>query len=155
MEVTMSWIAPGNDRQTLMNQLPGIGDRFQALYASFWKLPQLPATTLELCRLRIAQLHNSDLDWQMQEAEVSPAQRAELRRWPDSPHFSAAEHACLALTEVHAMDAGAITDEQADAVKQHFGEVGLVALLQALGVFDGMIRLGLLWGVTGTAGESH
>ena len=151
----MSWIAPGNDHQALMSQLPGIGDRFQALYASFWQLPQLPATTLELCRLRIAQLHNSDLDWHRQEVELPQAQREELRRWPGSGHFSAAERACLALTEVHAMDAGAITDEQADAVKEHFGEEGLVALLQALGVFDGMIRLGLLWGLAGTARENH
>ena len=43
------------------------------------------------------------------------------------------------------MDARAITDAQADAIKQHYGEVGLVALLQALGVFDAVIRLGLIW----------
>ena len=151
----MSWIAPASDRQELMSQLPGIGDRFQALYASFWQLPQLPATTLELCRLRIAQLHKSELDWHIQEIALPQAQREELRRWPASPHFSAAERACIALTEVHAMDARAITDEQADAVKAHFGEVGLVALLQALGVFDGMIRLGLLWGLAGAAGDEH
>jgi hypothetical protein len=151
----MSWIAPASDREALMHQLPVIGDLFQALYASFWQLPQLPATTLELCRLRLAQLHNSDLDWQRQEIALPEAQRAELRRWPGSPHFSAADRACLALAEVHAMDARAITDEQADAVKEHYGEVGLVALLQALGVFDGMIRLGLLWGFAGTAPESH
>lgn len=151
----MSWIAPARDRQVLMSQLPEIGDLFQALYASFWQLPQLPATTLELCRLRIAQLHRSELDWQIRQVTVPQAQREELTRWPASPHFSAAERACLALTEVHAMDAGAITDAQADAVKAHYGEVGLVALLQALGVFDGMIRLGLLWGLAGTSEENH
>jgi hypothetical protein len=43
------------------------------------------------------------------------------------------------------MDCSAITDAQADAVKAHIGEEGLVALLQALGVFDGLIRLGLIW----------
>lgn len=150
----MSWIAPARDRQVLMSQLPEIGDLFQALYASFWQLPQLPATTLELCRLRMAQLHRSALDWHIQEVQLPQAQREELTRWPASPHFSAAERACLALTEVHAMDAGAITDAQADAVKAHYGEVGLVALLQALGVFDGMIRLGLLWGLAGSSGEN-
>jgi len=151
----VSWIAPGSDRHALMSQLPVIGDLFQALYTSFWQLPQLPATTLELCRLRIAQLHRSELDWQMQEVEVPQAQRDELTRWPASPHFSAAQRACLELTEVHSMDAGAITDAQADAVKAHYGEAGLVALLQALGVFDGMIRLGLLWGLDATSGENR
>ena len=60
------------------------------------------------------------------------AQRDALRQWPDSPHFDAPERACLALTEVHAIDAAAITDAQAEAVKQYFGDEGLVALLQAL-----------------------
>ena len=30
-----------------------------------------------------------------------------------------------------------------------------VALLQGLGVFDGMIRLGLLWGLADSSGENH
>lgn len=151
----MAWIAPGDKRQALMNQLPGIGDRFEGLYAAFWQLPQLPAATLELCRLRLAQLHSSELDWAIEEVPVPRAQRDELRQWPDSSHFDAPERACLALTEVHAMDATAITDAQAEAVKQYFGEEGLVALLQALGVFDGMIRLGLLWGLADSSGGKH
>ncbi len=151
----MAWIAPGDNRQALMNQLPGIGDRFEGLYAAFWQLPQLPAATLELCRLRLAQLHSSELDWAIEEVPVSRAQRDELRQWPESAHFDAPERACLALTEVHAMDAMAITDAQAEAVKQYFGEEGLVALLQALGVFDGMIRLGLLWGLADSSGGKH
>ncbi len=57
--------------------------------------------------------------------------------------------------EVHAIDAAAITDAQAEAVKQYFGDEGLVALLQALGVFDGMIRLGLLWGLADSSGDRH
>ena len=151
----MAWIAPGDNRQALMNQLPGIGDRFEGLYGAFWQLPQLPAATLELCRLRLAQLHQQRADWAIEEVPVPRAQRDELRQWPDSAHFDAPERACLALTEVHAMDAMAITDAQAEAVKQYFGEEGLVALLQALGVFDGMIRLGLLWGLADGSGGKH
>ena len=40
----------------------------------------------------------------------------------------------------------AITDELAAAVKTHFGEAGPLALIAALGVIDGRIRLGMLLG---------
>ena len=128
--------------------LPEVGEHFLALYRSFWSLESLPAETLELCRLRLAQLLRSDIALKHQEVALTSKQRDELRRWPDSGVFSASQKACLELTEVHAMDARSISDEQADAVKAHYGEVGFVALVQALGVFDAMIRLGLIWGLT-------
>ena len=91
------------------------------------------------------QLLQSDLAWQHQEVALPDGQREALRQWPASDLFSPAERACLELTEVHAMDAQAITDEQADAVKSHYGEAGYVAVVQALGVFDATTRLGLIW----------
>ena len=118
---------------------------FMALYQSFWQLESIPAQTLELCRLRQAVLLGSELAWQHEEQFIPEEKRAQLAQWCDSPLFSDAEKACLELTEVHAMDARAISDEQADAVKAHFGDVGLVALVQALGVFDAVARLGLIW----------
>lgn len=118
------------------------------LYRAFWTLESIPASTLELCRLRQAQLHGSEVAWQHREVELPSLQREELRHWPQSNHFSDAERACLSLAEVHAMDAQAISDAQANAVKAHYGEVGLVALVQALGVFDTIVRLGLIWAVS-------
>ncbi len=128
--------------------LPEIGRQFAALYRSFWSLESLPAETLELCRLRLAQLLGSDIAWRHEEVSLAPRQRDELSRWPGNDVFSPAQKACLELTEMHAMDARSITDAQADAVKRHFGEVGFVALVQALGVFDGITRLGLVWGLS-------
>lgn len=125
--------------------LADIARPFAALYQSFWSLDSIPAQTLELCRLRLAQLLASDLAWQYEQCALPPDKREQLKHWPGSAVFSLAEKACLEFTEVHAMDARAITDAQADAIKQHYGEVGLVALLQALGVFDAVIRLGLIW----------
>ncbi len=129
-------------------ELPDIARHFAALYRSFWSLESVPAQTLELCRLRQAQLLQSDLAWQHQEVALPDGLREALRQWPDSDLFSPAEKACLELTEVHAMDAQAITDEQADAVKSHYGEVGYVAMVQALGVFDATTRLGLIWNLS-------
>ena len=143
----MAWIASGDDHDAIAAAVPEIGDHFCQLYRSFWQLPQIPAEVLELCRLRLAQLHASELQWGLEEVPVAPEKRENLRDWSQHEVFSPAERACLEITEIHAMDARAISDEQAEAVKQHFGDVGLVALFQALGVFDGMIRLGLVWGL--------
>jgi alkylhydroperoxidase family enzyme len=127
--------------------VPEIGRHFARLYRSFWSLESLPAATLELCRLRLAQLLASEPAWQHSECALPSGQREALSDWPTSKVFSSAERACLAVAEVHAMDAAAITDAQAEAVKAHFGDVGYVALVQALGVFDAVTRLGLIWGL--------
>jgi hypothetical protein len=136
------------DYAAASNAAPDISRHFAALYRSFWSLASVPAPTLELCRLRQAQLLQSELAWQHEEVVLPHAQRKALRKWPDSELFSAAEKACLELTEMHAMDAQAITDKQAAAVKAHYGEGGYVALVQALGVFDATTRLGLIWDLT-------
>jgi len=82
----------------------------------------------------------------MQAVADLPENKREARsRWDTDPAFSDAERACVAFTEVYAMDAQAISDEQAFSVKTHFGDAGLVHLIEALGVFDGAIRLGQLW----------
>lgn len=125
--------------------LPEIAGHFASLYRSFWSLESLPPEALELCRLRIAQLLGSELAFEHEEVPLPADRRHALRDWPGSDLFSPGEKACLELAEMHAMDAAAITDEQADAVKAHHGEVGFVALVQALGVFDAVTRLGLIW----------
>ena len=127
------------------SELPSIAAPLAALYRSFWSLESVPAVTLELCRLRVAQLLGSELAWQHEEIPLSSDQREQLTHWPGSSAFSEAQKACLEVAEIHAMDARSITDDQADAVKHHYGEVGYVALIQALGVFDAMTRLGLIW----------
>lgn len=151
----MSWIGGARDREQTMARLPAIGGHFQRLYASFYQLSQIPPETVELCRLRLAQLHRSHADFTLEEYPIATGKREQLHNWHSTAQFSPGERACLELTEVHAMDCSAITDAQADAVKQHFGEAGLVALLQALGAFDGFIRLGLIWQAAPARGKQH
>lgn len=141
----MSWLNTGSDRQTTMAALPGITAAFDALYHSLWTQPHLPGETLELCRLRLAQLHRSSVDFARSEYALSDTKRARLTHWPTDDEFTEKERACLAFTEVYAMDAQAITDVLAEAVKEQVGDAGLVLLVEALGIFDGMTRLTLLW----------
>ncbi|MAC33842.1 MAG: hypothetical protein CME38_09615 [Haliea sp.] len=142
----MSWIVQEcSSREAIMARLPQLGEPFLAMYENLWEQPHVPGPVLELCRLRMAQLHRSEGDQNLAVVPVDAARRSALRDWHRSPLFTEAERACLEFTEIYAMDALAITDAQAEAVKSHYGDVGLVALVQSLGVFDGLQRLGLIW----------
>lgn len=141
----MTWINDGRDRDSTIAALPKIATAFGGLYGSFWNQPHIAVETLELCRLRLAQLHNSIVELEREDCSIQAAKREKLSQWSKDSQFSEAECACLELTEIYAMDAQAISDEQAEAVKKYYGDSGLIVLVQALGVFDGMTRLSLLW----------
>ncbi len=136
---------PFKNRKAMLGILPDIATPFTALYQSLWRQSHLPAAVLELCRLRLAQLHRCEVEWQRSEMALTAEKRGSLARWDIDSEFSDAERACLAFTEVYAMDAQALTDAHAEAVKSYFGDAGLVLLIEALGIFDGMTRLSLLW----------
>jgi alkylhydroperoxidase family enzyme len=145
----MTWFSPAATREEVLAILPDAGGGLSALYGALWQLSEIPPPVLELCRLRVAQLHDSPLEWQRQEVALEPDKRERLPHWHRDAAFSPAERACLAFTEVYVMDPQAITDAQADAVKAAYGEPGLVALVEALGLFYGLTRLGQLWGLPG------
>lgn len=141
----MSWVSNAIDRDATIRVLPEIAEAFGGLYQSLWTQSYLPVEILELCRLRLAQLHQCAVEMQRHDCDVSVEKRENLSRWNTDRRFSEAERGCLAFTEVYAMDVQALTDEQAVVVKTHFGDAGLVLLVEALGIFDGMTRLSLLW----------
>jgi len=146
----MGWVSIGNDRNSTIGVLPDIAATFAALYRSLWTQPHLPAAVLELCRLRLAQLHQCAVELQRRDCDIPAEKRSNLAHWNTHSSFSDAERACLAFTEVYAMDTQALTDDQAAAVKLHFGDAGLVLLVEALGILDGMTRLSLLWQLPAT-----
>jgi alkylhydroperoxidase family enzyme len=146
----MNWLNSGTDHQSTIAVLPDIAAAYDALYQSLWRQPHLPAEILELCRLRLAQLHRSAVELQRQEQPIMEGKRDHLNNWDTDSRFSDAERACLAFTEVYAMDTQAITDELAEAVKLHVGDAGLVLLVEALGILDGRTRLSLLWQLPAT-----
>lgn len=141
----MSWLSGGADREQIIGMLPELAGPYRRLYEALFAQSHLPPEILELCRLRLAQLHRNDLEFERRDMALSEDRRSSLSGWESNKAFSAPERACLAFTEVYAMDAQALTDEQADAVKEHFGDAGLVTLIEALGILDGMTRLSLLW----------
>jgi hypothetical protein len=124
---------------------------YEALWESVWNQRCVPADIIELCRLRLAQLHGARAELSIRHPAALRAGFEEakaavlLQPGPGvSQRFSAAERAALELAELHAMDPAMITDAVSDEVKRHFGEEGLVALIEAVGFIDGRIRLSLL-----------
>jgi hypothetical protein len=124
---------------------------YEALWESLWTQRWVPADIIELCRLRLAQLHGADAELVIRHPAAVRAGFDEtkaavlLQPGPGrSQRFSAAERAALELAELHAMDPAMITDAVCDEVKRHFGEPGLVALIEAVGLIGARIRLSLL-----------
>ncbi len=149
----MSWLA-GDDRQSIIGYLPALAEPFSKRYQSPLSQPHLPPAVLELCRLRLAQLHGSEVEWRRREVTLAPGAAQALDHWESSELFGGNLRACLAFTEVYAMDAQALTDAHADMVKSYYGEAGLVLLVEALGILDGMTRLSLLWQLPVQEGDS-
>ncbi|MDX1736193.1 MAG: hypothetical protein R3228_17585 [Halioglobus sp.] len=122
-----------------------VRETFARLYDALYSQQHLPREVVELCRLRLAQLHGGADEGTGQTITIDAERRAALSGWPSDERFSSGEKACLGFAEVYAMDAGALTDDQAEAVRAEYGDAGLVTLIEALGVLDGLRRVSLLW----------
>jgi len=120
---------------------------FDAVWQRLWSQTHIPPAVLELCRLRLAQLHGAagEVGANTPDAPDAAKRAAVVSGNYAGPGFSDAERAVLEFTEIYAQDPMAISDELADAVKQHFGEPGLVCLVESLGFIDGRIRLALMF----------
>jgi len=124
-----------------------LADDYNAVSKAVWSQDHLPAALLDLSRLRLAQLHGADSELQLRLENGLEAAKIEalLAGNISTGLFSAAELAVLDFTEIYAQDPAAISDDMADAIKRHFGEAGLVCLVEALGFIDGRIRLALMF----------
>jgi len=127
-----------------------IAGLFRDLSAKFWNQPHLSADLIELIRLDLAVMHKAEAEQASRHpaaAGLDPAKIAAVlgENWRKSPLFSDAEKALLDFTEYYYMDPQSIPDEVAAKVVGHFGENGLVCLVEALGFIDSRIRLALIY----------
>jgi hypothetical protein len=127
-----------------------IAQQFHDLSAKFWDLPHIPPELIELCRLDLAVMHKAEAEIAAHNPAVTNVLQAKIdavlgERWRKDPAFSAAEKSVLDFTEYYFMDPQSIPDEIAAAVTGHWGESGLVCLVEALGFIDSRIRLALMF----------
>lgn len=149
--------APGTSvlEQTL-GLRPDLGDPFRSFYAVFWRDRLVDPLVLELCRLRVAQLlgcseelgvrYQAAIDGGLDEQMVE-----RLAQWPTDAAFSEIQRAALAFTEQFVIDPHGIRGAIRDTLREHFTLPELVALTEALALFDGFARFRMVLG-TGEIG---
>lgn len=154
----MSWLPELADGDTGLDRVfglrPDLYAAFRAFYAVFWTHGLLDPVVLELCRLRVAQLLGCATEQAVRYAPARAAGLTEARvgalaRWPEDPSFSDGERAALGFAEQFVLDAHGVDDELRDAVIDHYDLPGLVALCEALAVFDGFCRFRTVLAVDG------
>jgi alkylhydroperoxidase family enzyme len=146
----MTWLrGPADGASPLERVLalrPDLYDRYRAFVSTFWTEQLLEPVLLELARLRAAQLLGCESEQMIRydvarSAGLTEELVAALPRWPTSPMFTDAQRAVLAFTEQFVLDPHGVEHAQRDAVIDHCALPGLVALCEALAVFDGLARL--------------
>ncbi len=145
----MSWLpehGPGRDDFARTFALrPDLFEAWREFAGIFWEKRLVDPVLLELCRLRVAQLHGAayPLSTRMREATEAGLDEAKIARladWWKQPGFSALERAGLRFAEQFVLDAKAMGDEEALPVVAALGDAGTVAFVEALALFDGFGR---------------
>ena len=153
----MSWLpesGPGGDDFARTFALrPDLFEAWREFAGIFWQKRLVDPVLLELCRLRIAQLHGAAHPLSIRtreaaEAGLGEAKIARLADWWKQPGFSGLERACLRFAEQFVLDAKAMSDEEARPVVAALGDAGTVAFVEALAIFDGFGRFCRMLGVS-------
>jgi alkylhydroperoxidase family enzyme len=141
----MSWLTgAGTTREELLDLRPPLRAAHQRLVEAIWA-SGVPAPALELCRLRMAQiLRCAPALTERYEAPIraglTESKIAKLAQWPRDPAFDDTERACIEFAELFVIDQHAITDIQAEHLRNLLGEAAMVAFTTALGVWDNQHR---------------
>ena len=152
----MSWLPERAQGASPLDRVfglrPDLYEPFRAFYATFWTHDLLDPIVLELCRLRVAQLLRCPSEQRVRyepalRAGLTEEQVARLAQWPTAPMFSPAQRAALGFAEQFVIDVEGIDARLRDTVVDHFTVAGLVALCEALALFDGFCRFRTMLGV--------
>ena len=140
----MSWMPSAGDSpplEGLFAHRPELLSRYKAFYSALWDDGLVPRRVLELCRLRIAAIHECAAEWTVRDADValSESEAAALKRG-DFASFTASERAALAIAEQFPFQHHAVSDADVAAAAEVFSEAGTVALMVALAFFDATCR---------------
>ncbi|MGD9797274.1 MAG: carboxymuconolactone decarboxylase family protein [Acidimicrobiia bacterium] len=155
---TGSWLPGVEDASSFLDGLAALHPEYaaalRAVEAELWAQTAVDPVTLELCRLRIAQLLRCDGAL----AERTPAAVAAgldealvevLPRWSTDDRFDAPTRAAIGYAEQLLVDAQGVTDDHAASVIAAIGEGGFHVLTYGCGLFETMQRARLVLGAGG------
>jgi len=148
----VSWLGTPPTLDGVFGLRPELYQAWRGFRDVFWDEALVDPVVLELCRLRVATLHACAAELAQRTpaahaAGLDEQKLAALADWASDPRFDARERACLRFAEQFVLDPHGITDADAAAVVAALGEPGLVALIEALALFDGFCRFRLVLGV--------
>jgi alkylhydroperoxidase family enzyme len=142
----MSWLPGTADAAdpfaAVFGLRPNLFAAWRAFASQLWDARLVDPSVLELCRLRIGQLHGAACP-RAGSAPCAPLEarkRDELAGWWRSDTYTETERACLRFAEQFALDAKGISDAEAAAVTRALGDAGTVAFVEALAILDGFAR---------------
>jgi AhpD family alkylhydroperoxidase len=112
----------------------------------------LPATTLELVRIRASQINGCGFCTDMHSKDAAAAGESSVRlnlvaAWREATVFTEAERAALELAEQGsriADAAGGVTDEAWEHAVKHYDEDQLAALVSAIALINAINRLNVI-----------
>ncbi len=158
--IPVSWIESkegATPMEAVLALRPELLDLYKSFYGKLWDDGLLSPSILELCRLRIAMMHEcaSEMALRHTGSGVSDEKIAELASWESSTLFDPLEKACLRLAEKMPWQHHEIEDSEVAAVTASLGEPGTVALMVALALFDASARLRVMFEVPAQGEPAH
>jgi alkylhydroperoxidase family enzyme len=143
----MSRVSSVVDGPTVLDQVWGKRPEYYDVFMSDYTASMLRADPVlaELCRVRIAQLVESDFDLSLRfeparAAGLDEAKISALTQYPESELFSERERAALEFAEQFAIASSSITDDDVLRLQAHLTPEEFVYLTKALGVIDQFAR---------------
>ena len=155
----MSWIAPlpaVTPYEAVLAQRPELLARYRSFISTLSNHERVPQRTLELCRLRVAAIHQCTQEWQLRSPVVvlQPHELDDLQRGVFA-RFSAAEQAALAIAEQLPYAHHSISDSDVAKVREGLGDAGAVALLTNVAFFDVTCRMKLTLGIQSSTSQAE
>ena len=145
----MSWLTvDGPGFSDLLAKQAVLADDLGAFYESLWDEELVPHRLLEICRLRIARIHDCAPEWARRDntAALTSDESDALHRGLPTP-FDDAEQSALVVAEKLPYDVHGVTDEDVARLSGHLGNAGAVKLLTAIALFDATCRMKNVLGV--------
>lgn len=143
----MSRIKATATGSTDLDRVWGLRPEYFAIFMDDFNasLGRVDAVLMELARIRLAQLLESEFDQALRSrgaiaAGLTEQKIAALPDYPTSRLFDERERAVLEFTEQFAIQSSAITDEDCERLQQHLAPSEFIYLTKALGTADQFTR---------------
>ncbi len=131
----------------LLGLTPELLRDYTAFESRLWSSGVEPAL-LELCRVRVALVLGCAGECERRTADVAldDGKLAALEAWESSDVFNSLQRAALRLTDGFVLKPHGVTDADAAALAAHLTPPQMIALIEALALFDGFTRFRMMLG---------